>query len=105
MRELRFNVCEQTIGKAAGCDFDRIVAGTSNYLKARFEFDETWSGCRKAAIFSFLDEEYPAPIINNACMIPSEALAYGYFDVQVVGQKENGFRIITNKERVLQERT
>lgn len=68
---------------------------------AEFSFSMEWEGCRKAAIFTMLREEFPVPIINNMCKIPAEALIRNKFKVSVVGEKD-GYRITTNKTEVEQ---
>lgn len=102
MRTLRFVIHGQKLKQAPGCDFSGIVPGTEGYLKARFEFDSEWNGCKKAAsFFRAGGEEFAAPIVNNECGIPSEALTRGKFSVSVTGMR-NEFKITTNKIDVLQ---
>lgn len=102
MRVLRFIVNGQTLDKQGG-DFDGLVAGTAGYLQARFAFNADWSACKKVASFyDALDREYAAPIIDNVCEIPPEALAYGIFSVRVTGDR-SGYRIRTNKVFIHQE--
>lgn len=38
MRTLKFIVNAQQIHKDPSCDFDNLVAGTKNYLRAHFTF-------------------------------------------------------------------
>lgn len=102
MRQLRFIVTGQSIKKDSSCDFSNIAKGTKGYLKALFDFDSDWNGCRKAAVFEKLQTKFPAPIINNECMIPEDALTWNYFNVSVVGERE-GYRITTNKMEVKQD--
>lgn len=97
MRILRFIVQGQALKKAPGCDFSGIVPGTEGYLKARFEFDSEWDGCKKAAsFFRAGGAEFAAPVVNGECEIPPEALTREKFSVSVTG-KRTGFRITTNK--------
>lgn len=103
MRTLKFIITGQKITKDPDCDFSGIVAGTEGYLRAEFSFSEEWQGCRMAAVFSSLRKEYPRPIKNGSCEIPAEALAWDYFGVRVVGQREN-YRITTNEIKIKQER-
>lgn len=49
MRILQFRINGQKLSKDG--DFSNLVAGTKGYLKAAFNFDEDWDGCRKAAVF------------------------------------------------------
>lgn len=102
MRTLTFIVSGQNIKKDPSCDFGGLVAGTRGYLQARFVFGQEWAGCRKAAVFTRLAQDYPAPIINNACEIPAEALTYQSFGVRVVGERDDGYRITTNRIQVRQ---
>lgn len=103
MRTLRFIVKGQKITKAPGCDFSGLVRGSRGYLKAAFEFDAAWNGCKKAAsFFRGGVTEYAAPIIGGVCEIPFEALDRSVFDVSVTGVKQ-GYNIKTNKVRVKQE--
>ena len=93
----------QQLEKSNSCDFNGIVANTSGYLKASFEFSKEWDGCKKVAVFYKLDEQFAVPIINKMCEIPKEALTWDSFKVSVVGANEN-CRITTNKVVVEQER-
>lgn len=102
MRLLRFMIQGQMLRCAPGCDFSGIFPGTEGYLKARFEFDSEWDGCKKAAsFFRSGGAEFAAPIVNNECMIPAEALTREKFSVSVTGIRK-GFKITTNKIDVLQ---
>lgn len=101
MRILKFIVTGQVIRPDPSCDFSNIAKGTKGYLKALFDFDSDWNGCRKAAVFEKLQTKFPAPIINNECMIPEDALTWRTFKVSVVGERE-GYRITTNNVEVEQ---
>lgn len=103
MRVLRFIVDGQNIMKDPTCDFTGITAGTVGYLMASFSLSSEWSGCKVAASFWKIDEEYPVVLTNGRCKIPAEALDWDYFDVQLTGIKQ-GYKIVTNKLRVEQER-
>lgn len=103
MRVLRFIVQGQKIMKDSTCDFTGITAGTSGYLVASFSLDTPWNGCKVAASFYKLSEEYPVVLNNGRCKIPAEALDWDYFDVKLTGIKA-GYKIVTNKVRVEQER-
>lgn len=102
MRRLEFKIEKQRIVKADGCDFSNIIAGTSGYLMAVFSFSDDWNGYVKAAVFRSGEEDYPVAIINNACMIPDEALKGDMFEVNIIGQRGT-HRIPTNRLRVWQE--
>lgn len=103
MRLLVFNVSSQHIHKDPNCDFGHIVAGTKNYLRAKFTFSDEWTDCIKVASF-WRGEKEEAVMLNKdgACDIPPEILTGATFRVSVTGQK-NGYRITTNKILVRQE--
>lgn len=103
LRTLKFRITGQKIEKDPSYDFSGLVAGTKGYLRAEFQFDQEWTGCRKAAVFMRLGKGYSVPIINGACEIPEEALTYKYWDLRVVGEKASGYRITTGKVKVEQE--
>lgn len=106
MRELRFIVDGQNIRKDENCDFSGIVAGTKGYLQAKFLLPREWQGCIIAASFFLLSQEYPVILGSDGkCEIPKEALIWDYFDVQLTGiNNSKGYKIVTNKVRVEQER-
>lgn len=103
MRLLVFNVNSQCISKDPNCDFSHIVAGTKNYLRAKFIFSDEWSGCIKAASF-WRGEKEEAVMLNSdgTCDIPPEILTGATFRVSVTGQK-NDYRITTNRILIRQE--
>lgn len=102
MRLLVFNINNQCIHKDPNCDFSHIVAGTKNYLKAKFTFSDVWDDCVKVARFWRGEKEYAAILEDGECYIPAEALTGATFRVSVTGQK-NDFRIQTNTIIVRQE--
>lgn len=97
MRLLIFNVNSQYVSKDPNCDFTNIVAGTKNYLRAKFTFSDEWRDCVKVASFWRGEKEY-AVLLNSdgTCDIPPEALPGATFRVSVIGQKQD-YRITTNK--------
>lgn len=101
MRTLRFIVDGQSIRPDLSCDFSGIVPGTQGYLHAHFTFNKDWDGCRKAAVFTRFGKEHAAPLAEDMCEIPKEALTSAHFSVSVVGQREN-YRITTSKTEVRQ---
>ena len=102
MRLLNFNVNGQRIQKDPNCDFDNIVAGTKDYLKAHFTFSPEWQDCKLVASFWRGSVEHAVFIVNGECMIPPEVLNGRTFQVSVIGQRDN-YRITTNKVVVRQE--
>ena len=83
-------------------DFSSIVAGTKGYLYTEYNFDSEWDGCKKAAVFSRYNKEYPVPIMNGKCRVPDEITEYKRWKVYLVGVKD-GYRITTNEVEVRQE--
>jgi hypothetical protein len=102
MRLLNFNVEAQHISKDPNCDFTKIVAGTSNYLKAHFTFSPEWQGCKKAASFWRGGQEHAVILKDDECDIPEEVLTGMTFGVTVTGQNGD-YRITTNRVTVRQE--
>ena len=106
MRTLRFKVSGQELIRASGCDFSNIIAGTSGYLQAAFEFGQDWDGTiRVAAFYPYLQSQEVGRLIKDGtCIVPDEITAYDTFKIGVVGQRENGQRITTNLITIKQER-
>lgn len=103
MRTLKFTVEGQTIKKKSDCDFSGLVAGSENYLKAKFLFSVEWHGCKKAASFWLGDQEHAVLLDDfDSCMIPSEVLTGEQFKVSVTGVKKL-YKITTNQTKVRQE--
>lgn len=104
MRTLEFNVRKQRLTKKSDCDFSGIVAGSKNYLEAKFYFSPEWDECsRKVASFWNDDKEYATFIkADNTCVIPHEALTSDEFKVSVIGVNSS-YRIGTNRSKVKQE--
>lgn len=105
MRVLEFEVKQQRLRKQPGCDFSHIVAGTSGYLKAKFNFSPEWDGCKKAASFvgEFVVDECAVMLDeNNCCDIPADVLRGGVFRVCVGGVRDDCL-IRTNTMTVKQE--
>ena len=102
MRLLKFKVNAQYIQKDPYCNFDHIVAGTQDYLRAQFTFSPEWQDCILVASFWRGQTEYAELILNGECTIPPEILTGPTFRVSVTGQR-GGYRITTNKVLVRQE--
>lgn len=103
MRELKFIITGQSIQMDPSCDFSCLASGTKGYLKAVFTFNEEWRGCAKIAEFRKYASSEPSSerLVNDACMIPEQALTGDKFYVSVIGIKP-GYRIKTNKLGVKQ---
>lgn len=103
MRVLEFDVNGQKIEKNKNSDFSGIVKGSKGYLKARFNLSREWNGCKIAASFYKLGQEYPVIVNKRVCEIPDEALTWNVFSVRLLGIRKDGYRIQTNKLEVKQE--
>ena len=104
-RILKFIVDGQTLKQDPECDFDNLVPGSENYLKAEFSFSNEWKGMYKAAAFySVMGKEYQPAILKDgrSCVIPTEALKNRAFKIQVGGKDANGEGIVTNKLTITQ---
>lgn len=101
MRTLTFEVNKQNMQKHG--DFSGLVAGTKGYLQALFRFSADWAGCRKVAVFTCRDGEYPVLIEGSRCMVPDEAAACTSFRVHVIGRK-NGQDVPSGRVTVIQRR-
>lgn len=94
MRILQFRINGQKLSKDG--DFSGLIAGTKGYLYAAYNFDREWDGCKKAAVFSRHDKEYPVPIINSKCAVPDEITGYKRWKVYLVGERK---RVQNHNER------
>ena len=103
MRILEFEADKQLLRKAPGCDFSNIVPGTSGYLFAKFAFSEDWLGCVKVAVFQYNGQDHAVKLEDDACKIPSEALAGSKFKVSVKGARPGGYCITSTFTTVRQE--
>ena len=103
MRTIKFIVNGQNIALDHKCNIDDLAPGTSNYVKAEFSFTSEWSDCKKvAAFYSNLGREYkPQILINDNCVIPTEALERAIFKIKIIGQCGE-YRLSTNKLTVHQ---
>lgn len=108
-RTLEFDVTRQKITKTKGCDFSHLIAGTSGYLKAKFNFSDeghAWAGCVKAVSFWKNGVEYPVLLDENGCCdIPDEIANGRSFYVSVTGLikgEVSEYMIKTNKIRIIQ---
>lgn len=102
MRLLNFIVNGQHISKDPDCDFTKIVAGTSNYLKAHFTFSPEWQDCKKAASFWRGSKEHAVLLEDDMCDIPPEALTGITFGVSATMLYGNS-TVPTNRVIVSQE--
>lgn len=71
-------------------------------MRAVFDFENGWNGCKKAASFFVDGEEHAAILENDACMVPPEACDADVFEVSVTGAKP-GYKVKTGRVKVYQE--
>lgn len=104
LRTLVFNVKEQSIYPNSPSDIGGLVAGTSGYIRAKFLFSDDWKGCIKVVGFKSLDgKEFDPQSLDreNSCFIPSEALEYHEFEIQVFGRHRD-YTITTRPIKIKQ---
>lgn len=101
MRMLDFVVNKQNIEKQG--DFSGLIAGTKNFLYARFSFSREWVGYCKVAVFTCRDGEFPVLLSNNSCKVPDEAAACSSFKVHVVARRGDE-DIMSGRTTVIQRR-
>lgn len=104
MRTLRFIVDQQHVKRDPTCNFEGLVPGAYNCLKAEFVFSSDWNGCTKvAAFYSPLGRELPPQVLKDgySCVIPMEAVARRSFKIQLVAKKGN-LKLTTNKIEIKQ---
>lgn len=80
-RILKFSVCNQHISSDDIC----VVADSKNYLMALFNFDPTWEGVIKTAVFSNGDNVYNMLLTDDMCRVPTEVVCGDGFFVSVFG--------------------
>lgn len=101
MKTLRFLVKGQMIKKDPAFPFYKMVAGSSNYYKAKFTMDASWTGYSCLAHFEADGYEKYVPIIDGEAAFPDEIMQYKKFFVSVIGRKGDS-TLLTNKNRIIQ---
>ncbi len=59
------------------CSPARLVSGSVNILRCEFSFDEAWEGYVRTAVFASLDGAWAVPLVEDAAVVPWEALEAG----------------------------
>lgn len=90
METLKFNVDKQHIVNTSPHPY--LVAGTQNYLECDFQFDASWVGYNKVAVF---EQKHYVPIFGNRCRVPDDVARLKRFSVRIVGEKKD-VRIVTD---------
>lgn len=91
MRTLKFIVDGQIIKQDPSCDFNGLLPGTNNYLRAEFTFSKEWESTAKVVgFFSNMGKEYEPRVLNDgkSCVIPADALKNRIFKMQVIGKNK-----------------
>ena len=100
MKILEFKIDGQTMTVEP---YGRVVAGSKGYLRARFSFDPSWHGARKAVSFFEKDgTEHPVLMRVDECNVPDAVTDGSVFRVSVTGDS-NGSRMSTNRVAIIQE--
>ena len=100
MRTLKFIAEGQVMRQDPSCNFDDLIPGTENYVKAEFNLSPEWDDSIIIASFwSNMGIEYPPQKLSakRTCMVPEEALKRRVFKVNLIGQARSGVRLVTNK--------
>lgn len=103
MRILEFNIDETLLSKNKNCDFNHIIKNSINFLQCVFNFDSSWKGFVKVAVFNAGYKDYPVLLNNDLCMIPNEVTKYSSFKLYIVGQNQKGVKIQTKQIKIEQE--
>ncbi|MCC8151985.1 MAG: hypothetical protein LIO96_11170 [Lachnospiraceae bacterium] len=104
MRILEFNVSAQRLSKKSVNSFLRIVRGSKQYLQAKFNFSDDWSGMAKVAEFcpKTSSETFSVLIKDDICMVPDEVTDDNVWYIRLVGKKGETY-ICTNELKIKQE--
>ena len=103
MRELKFCVEGQRLQKDPGCDFSGLVPGSRHYIETCFMFDEDWDNCVCVAEFFGEYGDTDAVLIENGkCEVPGIVLDGHSFSMRIVGKRNDGYYIVTNKIKITQ---
>lgn len=95
---LKFYVKNQKL--ILGKSDDDVVAGSKNYLKAKFYFSSHWHSRRKTAVFSLIDRGKVYHVLledDNSCSVPWEMINEEGFIVSVfAGDLINSTEVVVN---------
>lgn len=79
-----------------------LVGGGANSIECVFSFDKEWDGLTKSAVFQSVRENgeivetIPVILINDRCMVPSEAASSGeYLKIGAVGTRDGNVIVPT----------
>lgn len=98
-------ILAKVTGQSVHLQYDEVVSDSAKYLTASFEFDGSWDGYTKKAVFVSADGEQYSVILcdgnplylgDNTCFVPFEVIKEPCFSLWVVGVL--GSSIITTEE-------
>lgn len=104
MRVLEFTVTGQQIEKRG--DFSGLVAGSEQYMTAKFYFDRVGRKSKSGGIPPDRLEDRRMlfrKITGNCCIVRTEVLHGKKWYVNVVGLGKDGMKLSTNRVEVKQE--
>ena len=102
MRTLTLQADRQLLTKTG--DFSGLVVGSKGYLRLQVNFDDSWAGYKRRAVFTLEDGGAIAePLNNNSCTVPDAAAACMTFKVQIVGTYKDR-TLNTNSVTIIQRR-
>lgn len=87
-------------------DNNLIAENSQNYLKARFDLDESWNGLAVTACFKYKSSTYHVVLKDGACTVPWEVVKAGEFRVSLFGtsgEDVNLIRATSNEVKVFVE--
>ncbi len=95
---LNFKIKEQ---KLIRIDTKTVAENSANFLYAVFDFDESWDGFSKKAVFQCGGRAYGQLLTDNTCTVPYEVISAGSFYVSLVGVDGNeNVRITSSRVKI-----
>ena len=85
MKTLGFYVKGQKLSKKPSIIFSTLIAGSSNFYEASFEFSPEWKNLTKVVKFGYGNVEEYIPLIQTTCNIPERIMKLPTFYVSVIG--------------------
>lgn len=101
MKTLKFIVKNQKISKDGTCDF-KVQRGTENFIKCQFQFDSSWDGFEKVAVFMSKGITDYVKLIDNKASLPFSMSNKPYYYVRVIGSNGKA-KILTSRIMVKQD--
>lgn len=103
MRELVFDITNQTLKQNSKCDFKNIVRGTDKYLAVKLNCPIEWKRANKVITIKNTDNtEFYIPYYDAPVYLEGEMTKGSLFGIKVTGKTNSGATIQTNMIYVLQ---